>query len=80
MNDDGPTYYMHGEEIPLNILDMMLEYVDEFMEIGIPKKQYQPFLRSLLEDCAELDTLPKKKKLIRKRCQNFINQWDRVIP
>lgn len=75
---EEPTYYIDGEEIPLSLLDMMLAYVDEFRELGIPKKQYQPFLRTLLEDCKEIDDKKKKTKLIRKRCQQFINQWERV--
>jgi len=69
-----------GEEIPIELVDLLNEYLSEFLTLGIPKKQYQPFLKYLLQDLAKEKTLPAKRKILRRDCQHFLNQWERAHP
>ena len=74
------SYSFAGEEIPLELVDILNSYISEFIEAEIPKKQYQPFLKSLLQQLAEEKTLPAKRKILRRQCQHLLNQWERAYP
>lgn len=76
--DDGPTYSYAGEEVPLNLLDLLYEYLQAFKDAGVPEKQYKPFLKALLQELTETKNTKSKKALARRKCQNFLDQWERV--
>ena len=68
---NGIKYYVSGKEIPLELLDLILKYVSEFMGKGIDKTTYQPFLRELLTNLGKVPG-PDKRKHIITECKAFL--------
>jgi len=73
------TYSFMGQEVPIELIDLLNEYISEYIELGIPKTQYQPFLKGMLQEVAEETGLRNKKKILRRQCQHFLNQWERTV-
>lgn len=72
------TYSFMGAEIHADLIDVVNEYVSHFLELEVPKKQYQPFLKRLIQDAPKMGDLTQQKRYIRKQAQNYVNQWERA--
>jgi len=73
------TYSFQGQEVPIELIDLLNDYISEFIELEIPKTQYQPFLKGMLQEVAEEKGIKAKKKIMRRLCQHFLNQWERAL-
>ena len=72
------SYSFMGETISVDLIDTVNEWVSEFLVEKVPHKQYEPFLRNLLQDLPDQGTVAKQRRHIRKQCQHFLNQWERT--
>ena len=72
------TYSFMGAEIHAELIDSVNEFLSQFLELDIPKKQYQPFLRRLIQDAPKMGDLKQQRRYIRKQAQAYLNQWERA--
>jgi hypothetical protein len=67
-----PTYSFAGQEVPIQLLDLVYDKLSEFHAANIPLATYQPFLKELLTELSSPKFTGRKSTYINRKCAEFI--------